>query len=90
MNDRSFTPRPERPEFTTQLADALPYYNERHRVKPGLTGWAQIRYPCGDPETDALEKLQYDHCYVKNYSILLDLLILLQAAEVAMLGKGVQ
>jgi len=72
------------------LADALPCYNERHRVKPGLTGWAQIRYPYGDSETDALEKLQYDLYYVKNYSILLDLLILLQTAEVVMLGKGVQ
>jgi len=87
--DMSFVgPRPERPQFVEQLADSLPYYRERHRVKPGLTGWAQIRYPYGDTDLDALEKLQYDLYYVKNYSIFLDLLILLQTAEVVLLGKG--
>jgi len=87
--DMSFVgPRPERPEFVAQLADKIPYYDERHRVKPGLTGWAQIRYQYGNTENDSLEKLQYDLYYVKNFSIFLDLLILLQTAEVVMLGKG--
>lgn len=89
--DMSFVgPRPERPEFIEQLAENIPYYEERHRVKPGLTGWAQICYSYGDTERDAVEKLQYDLYYVKNYSILLDLLILLQTAEVVLLGKGAQ
>jgi sugar transferase (PEP-CTERM system associated) len=89
--DMSFVgPRPERPEFVAQLADKIPYYEERHRVKPGLTGWAQIRYQYGNTEDDALEKLQYDLYYVKNFSIFLDMLILVQTAEVVMLGKGAQ
>jgi sugar transferase (PEP-CTERM system associated) len=87
--DMSFVgPRPERPEFVAQLAEKIPYYEERHRVKPGVTGWAQISYPYGNSEEDALQKLQYDLYYVKNFSILLDLLILLQTAEVVLLGKG--
>jgi sugar transferase (PEP-CTERM system associated) len=87
--DMSFVgPRPERPEFVAQLAEKIPYYEERHRVKPGLTGWAQISYPYGNSEKDALEKLQYDLYYVKNFSIFLDMLILLQTAEVVLLGKG--
>jgi lipopolysaccharide/colanic/teichoic acid biosynthesis glycosyltransferase len=89
--DMSFVgPRPERPEFVEQLAGKIQYYEERHRVKPGLTGWAQIRYPYGNTDEDGLEKLQYDLYYVKNYSIFIDLLILLQTAEVVMLGKGAQ
>jgi lipopolysaccharide/colanic/teichoic acid biosynthesis glycosyltransferase len=71
-----------------KLAEKIPFYNERHRVKPGLSGWAQIRYSYGASEEDGLEKLQYDLYYVKNYSILLDLLVLLQTAEVVLLGKG--
>ncbi len=87
--DMSFVgPRPERPEFVARLAQKIPYYEERHRVKPGLTGWAQIRYPYGNTDDDGLEKLQYDLYYVKNFSVFLDLLILLQTAEVVMLGKG--
>jgi sugar transferase (PEP-CTERM system associated) len=87
--DMSFVgPRPERPEFVAQLAEKIPYYEERHRVKPGLTGWAQISYSYGDSEEDSLEKLQYDLYYVKNYSFFIDLLILLQTAEVVMLSKG--
>jgi len=87
--DMSFVgPRPERPEFVEQLSEKFPFYEERHRVKPGLTGWAQIRYPYGNTDEDALEKLQYDLYYVKNFSIYLDLLILLQTAEVVMMGKG--
>lgn len=81
-------PRPERPEFTRQLRNSIPYYTERHRVKPGLTGWAQIRYPYGASEEDAVNKLQYDLYYVKNYSIFMDLLILFQTAEVVLLRKG--
>ena len=89
--DMSFVgPRPERPEFIEKLAKTIPYYEERHRVKPGLTGWAQICYAYGDTDEDSLQKLQYDLFYVKNYSVLLDLLILLQTAEVVMLGKGAQ
>jgi len=89
--DMSFVgPRPERPEFVAKLAEKIPYYDERHRVKPGLTGWAQIRFPYGSTEKDGLEKLQYDLYYVKNYSVYLDLLILLQTAEVIMLSKGAQ
>ena len=89
--DMSFVgPRPERPEFVKELSDNIPYYEERHRVKPGLTGWAQVHYSYGDSEEDSIQKLQYDLFYVKNYSVILDILILLQTAEVVMLGKGAQ
>ena len=89
--DMSFVgPRPERPEFVHQLAEKIPFYEERHRVKPGLTGWAQIRYPYGDTEEDSRQKLQYDLYYVKNFSIFLDLLILVQTVEVVLMGKGAQ
>jgi sugar transferase (PEP-CTERM system associated) len=81
-------PRPERPEFVEGLAQKIPYYQERHCVKPGLTGWAQLRYPYGASEKDALEKLRYDLYYVKNQSFLLDLIILLQTAEVVIWQKG--
>ena len=87
--DMSFVgPRPERPEFVSQLDESIPYYRERHRVKPGLTGWAQIRYQYGSSERDAFEKLQYDLYYVKNHGVFLDLLILLTTAEVVLWGKG--
>jgi len=87
--DMSFVgPRPERPEFVERLADKIPYYKERLRVKPGLSGWAQINYSYGASAEDGLEKLQYDLFYVKNYSILLDALVLLQTAEVVLLGRG--
>jgi sugar transferase (PEP-CTERM system associated) len=89
--DMSFVgPRPERPEFVEKLSENIPYYNERHRVKPGLSGWAQIRYPYGASEEDGFEKLQYDLYYVKNCSVLLDMLVILQTAEVVLLGKGAQ
>ena len=81
-------PRPERPEFVEGLAQKIPYYQERHCVKPGLTGWAQLRYPYGASEKDALEKLRYDLYYVKNQSFFLDLIILLQTAEVVIWQKG--
>jgi sugar transferase (PEP-CTERM system associated) len=87
--DMSFVgPRPERPEFVELLVGKIPYYEERHRVKPGITGWAQISYPYGASERDALEKLQYDLYYLKNYSLFLDVIILLQTAEVILWGKG--
>jgi sugar transferase (PEP-CTERM system associated) len=81
-------PRPERPEFVTSLAERIPYYHERHCVKPGLTGWAQLSYPYGSSERDALEKLQFDLYYVKNQSLMFDLMILLQTFEVVIWGKG--
>jgi sugar transferase (PEP-CTERM system associated) len=81
-------PRPERPEFVAQLAGSIPYYEDRHAVKPGITGWAQLCYPYGASERDALEKLQYDLYYVKHHGLILDLLILLQTVEVIMLGRG--
>jgi len=87
--DMSFVgPRPERPNFVEQLSAQIPFYAERHRVKPGITGWAQISYAYGASEEDAMQKLQYDLYYVKNYSLFLDLLILLQTAEVVLWGRG--
>ncbi len=71
-------PRPERPEFTSSLAKKIPYYDLRHVVKPGLTGWAQVSYPYGASVEDALRKLQYDLYYIKTYSLLLDLNIVLR------------
>ena len=81
-------PRPERPEFADGLSSRLPYYSERHQVKPGLTGWAQVCYPYGASEEDAFEKLQYDLYYVKNHSLFMDLMIIMQTAEVVFLGRG--
>ncbi|MEO8019980.1 MAG: TIGR03013 family XrtA/PEP-CTERM system glycosyltransferase [Pseudomonadota bacterium] len=81
-------PRPERPEFVQKLAESIPYYSERHAVKPGITGWAQLCYPYGASEKDAIEKLQYDLYYVKNHGLLFDILILMQTVEVILLGKG--
>jgi sugar transferase (PEP-CTERM system associated) len=81
-------PRPERPEFVEHLSDRIPYYVERHCVKPGITGWAQLCYPYGSSERDALEKLQYDLYYVKNNTLLFDLTILVQTVEVVLMGKG--
>jgi len=87
--DMSFVgPRPERPEFVVIFSEKIPYYSERHRVKPGITGWAQLLYPYGSSEKDALEKLQYDLYYVKNHSIFLDFLIMLQTAEVVLFSRG--
>jgi exopolysaccharide biosynthesis polyprenyl glycosylphosphotransferase len=81
-------PRPERPEFVEALSEKIPYYVQRHCVKPGITGWAQLCYPYGSSEQDALEKLQYDLYYIKNNSLLFDLAILVQTAEVVLMGKG--
>jgi sugar transferase (PEP-CTERM system associated) len=81
-------PRPERPEFVAQLAKVIPFYGERHRVKPGVTGWAQLLYPYGASEEDSKRKLEYDLYYVKHAGVFLDLIILLQTVEVVLLGKG--
>ena len=81
-------PRPERPEFVSELSESIPYYAERHSVLPGVTGWAQIQYPYGSTEHDAAEKLQYDLYYVKNHNVFLDLMIILQTVEVILWGKG--
>ncbi len=81
-------PRPERPEFVADLEKEIPFYRERHRIKPGITGWAQLLYPYGASREDMIEKLQYDLYYLKNRSLLLDLVILLQTVEVVLFGKG--
>lgn len=81
-------PRPERPEFVEQLEQEIPFYAERHRVKPGLTGWAQLCYPYGATTDDARNKLEFDLYYVKNASAFLDLIILLETVEVVLWGKG--
>lgn len=81
-------PRPERPEFVQQLIKNIPYYNERHNVKPGLTGWAQLKYPYGATQEDSLEKLKYDLYYIKHRSFMLDLLILIRTVEIVLFGKG--
>ncbi|HNQ04295.1 MAG TPA: TIGR03013 family PEP-CTERM/XrtA system glycosyltransferase [Thiobacillaceae bacterium] len=83
-------PRPERPYFVRELAEQIPYYHARHSVKPGITGWAQVRFPYGASVEDAMQKLQFDLYYVKNHSLFLDLMILLQTAQVVVLGKGVR
>jgi sugar transferase (PEP-CTERM system associated) len=87
--DMSFVgPRPERPQFVDGFMETIPYYKERHRVKPGITGWAQLCYPYGANEYDTRQKLQYDLYYVKNYSLFLDLTIMMSTVEVVLWGKG--
>ncbi|NVK54910.1 MAG: TIGR03013 family PEP-CTERM/XrtA system glycosyltransferase [Alteromonadaceae bacterium] len=81
-------PRPERPEFVEQLVKEVPYYNQRHNVKPGLAGWAQLNYPYGASVDDSIEKLKFDLYYVKHQSMLLDILILIRTVEVILFGKG--
>jgi len=81
-------PRPERPEFAQELSEVIPCYAQRHRVKPGLTGWAQLLYPYGSNVEDAKRKLEYDLYYVKHASIIFDIIILIQTVEVVLLGKG--
>lgn len=81
-------PRPERPVFVEKLADSIPFYNERHRVKPGITGWAQLCFAYADNEEDSREKLRYDLYYIKNQSLLLDLLVIIQTVEVVLFKKG--
>ena len=81
-------PRPERPHFVETLQEIVPYYAQRHAVRPGVTGWAQVRYPYGASVEDALEKLQYDLYYIKNMSLFLDFMILLATVQVVLFGRG--
>jgi sugar transferase (PEP-CTERM system associated) len=83
-------PRPERPEFVEWLAEEIPYYPVRHAVRPGITGWAQVRYKYGNTVEDAKEKLQFDLYYIKNASIGLDLMIMFQTVKIVVLGRGAQ
>jgi exopolysaccharide biosynthesis polyprenyl glycosylphosphotransferase len=87
--DMSFVgPRPERPEFVKQLTERIPFYGQRHIIRPGLTGWAQVRYTYGSSVEDALEKLQYDLFYIKNLSIPLDLFIVFSTIKTVILRRG--
>jgi sugar transferase (PEP-CTERM system associated) len=87
--DMSFVgPRPERPHFVKQLGTEIPYYDHRHLVAPGLTGWAQIKYPYGASVADARQKLQYDLYYIKNQSLTLDLVIVFETVKTVLFGKG--
>ena len=89
--DMSFVgPRPERPEFVEWLAKEIPYYAVRNAVRPGITGWAQVRYKYGNTLEDAKEKLQYDLYYIKNMSLGLDLMIMFQTIKIVLLGRGAQ
>jgi sugar transferase (PEP-CTERM system associated) len=81
-------PRPERPEFVTMLTEQIPFYAVRNSVKPGLTGWAQVRYSYGATVEQAVKKLEYDLYYVKNHTLVLDLVILLETVRVVLLGEG--
>ncbi|HWN10650.1 MAG TPA: TIGR03013 family XrtA/PEP-CTERM system glycosyltransferase [Pyrinomonadaceae bacterium] len=81
-------PRPERPHFVSQLAEEIPYYEQRHLIAPGLTGWAQIKYPYGASIEDARQKLQYDLYYIKNQSLMLDATILFETIKIILFGRG--
>jgi sugar transferase (PEP-CTERM system associated) len=81
-------PRPERPEFVGDLTKQIPFYGQRHVVKPGLTGWAQVRYAYGASVEDSMEKLQYDLFYIKNLSMALDVYILLETIKTVLVRKG--
>lgn len=81
-------PRPERPHFVAQLAEEIPFYEHRHLVAPGLTGWAQIKYPYGASVADARQKLQYDLYYIKNQSLALDLVIVFETVKTVLFSKG--
>src|SRR5207245_10547169 len=84
----SVGPRPERPLFVEQLATVIPFYMERHAVKPGVTGWAQVKYRYGASIEDAMEKLRYDLYYIKHLSIVFDLTIVIDTVKVILSGKG--
>ncbi len=89
IGDMSFVgPRPERPEFVAQLRKEIPFYGQRHIVRPGLTGWAQVRYTYGASTEDALQKLQYDLFYIKNLSLSLDLFIIGETVKTVILRRG--
>jgi sugar transferase (PEP-CTERM system associated) len=81
-------PRPERPFFVEQLRKEIPYYFQRHTVKPGITGWAQIKYPYGASKKDALEKLKYDFYYVKHMSFFFDLMVMMETVKIVLLSRG--
>jgi lipopolysaccharide/colanic/teichoic acid biosynthesis glycosyltransferase len=81
-------PRPERPHFVDTLSKIIPYYDERHSVKPGITGWAQIKFGYGSTIEDAEEKLQFDLYYIKHMSLVFDIGILLDTMKVIVMGKG--
>jgi lipopolysaccharide/colanic/teichoic acid biosynthesis glycosyltransferase len=81
-------PRPERPEFVEELTKQIPFYGQRHAVKPGLTGWAQVSYTYGASVEDALEKLQYDLFYIKHLNLPLDLFIIFKTAKTVVLRRG--
>jgi sugar transferase (PEP-CTERM system associated) len=81
-------PRPERPEFVTNLTEQIPFYGQRHVVKPGLTGWAQVRYTYGASVEDTIQKLQYDLYYIKNLSITLDLVTIIETLKIVILRRG--
>ena len=83
-------PRPERPHFVAQLADAIPFYEQRHLIAPGLTGWAQIKYPYGSSIEDARQKLQYDLFYIKNQGLILDAIIIFETIKIILFGRGAQ
>lgn len=83
-------PRPERPFFVDQLHQVIPYYQERHRVKPGISGWAQLNYPYGASIEDSKEKFQFDLYYIKNYSLFLDLIVLIQTFRIVLWPNGVR
>jgi sugar transferase (PEP-CTERM system associated) len=87
--DMSFVgPRPERPEFVEKLKETIPYYSERHIIRGGITGWAQVKYPYGASVGDAIEKLRYDLYYIKNLSLFLDMLIVFETCKVVLFGRG--
>lgn len=81
-------PRPEREFFVKQLTELIPYYIERFTVKPGITGWAQVNYPYGASVEDAVAKLNYDLFYIKNASLIMDLMILMRTVKIVLSGKG--
>jgi lipopolysaccharide/colanic/teichoic acid biosynthesis glycosyltransferase len=81
-------PRPERPYFVAQLSEKVPFYGARHTVKPGVTGWAQVHYSYGGSAEEAAQKLQFDLYYVKNHTLVLDLLILITTIRVILLRQG--
>lgn len=83
-------PRPERPHFVSQLAEEIPFYEQRHLIAPGLTGWAQIKYPYGASIEDARQKLQYDLFYIKNQSLILDAIIMFETIKIILFGRGAQ
>jgi lipopolysaccharide/colanic/teichoic acid biosynthesis glycosyltransferase len=87
--DMSFVgPRPERPEFVNELTRQIPFYGERHTVRPGLTGWAQVTFRYGATVEDSMEKLQCDLFYIKNLSIALDLFVILKTIQTVVLRRG--